>query len=94
MSIQVSGKYKEKLLDQLEKWPSAAFICVQASPWEHHFGRDNYLPVAELDATGIVKIAGEKDFLKLALALPVHQWDALPAFLLSSFTSYLDLMLD
>ena len=94
VSIQVSGKYKEKLLDQLEKWPSAAFICVQASPWEHHFGRDNYLPVAELDATGIVKIAGEKDFLKLALALPVHQWDALPAFLLSSFTSYLDLMLD
>ena len=94
VSIQVSGKYKEKLLDQLEKWPSAAFICVQASPWEHHFGRDNYLPVAELDATGIVKIAGEKDFLKLALALPVHQWDASPVFLLSSFTSYLDLMLD
>lgn len=94
VSIQVSGKYKKKLLEQLEKWPSGAFICVQASPWEHHFGRDNYLPLTELDAAGIGKISGEKDFLKLALALPVDQWAASPAFLLSSFTSYLDLMLD
>ena len=94
VSIQVSGKYKKKLLEQLEKWPSAAFICVQASPWEHHFGRDNYLPLAELDAAGIGKIAGEKNFLKLSLSLPVGQWAEAPAFLLSGFTSYLDLLLD
>jgi hypothetical protein len=94
IGIQVSGGFKEKLLQQIPAWPTDAYICVQASPWEHHFGRDNFLPLAELDVKEIEVIAGRQEFLKLAMALPVSQWESSPTFLLNGFTSYLDLLLD
>lgn len=94
ITIQVSGRFKEKLLQQVPAWPTDAYICVQASPWEHHFGRDNYLPLKEMDGPSIVAISGQQEFLKLALALPISQWESSPTFLLSGFTRYLNLLLD
>lgn len=94
VGIQVSGRFRQQLAEAVTKWPPGSHICVQASPWEHHFGSDNYLPVAGLSNAGINRILEKTDFLKLAMAIPVSQWEAVPAFLLNGFTSYLDLLVD
>jgi hypothetical protein len=94
VGIQVSGRFKQQLAKAINNWPEGSHICVQASPWEHHFGSDNYQPVDGLSTAAIMGILEKTDFLKLAVAIPVAQWEAVPAFLLNGFTGYLDLLED
>jgi hypothetical protein len=94
VGIQVSGRFKQQLAKAVSHWPAGSYICVHASPWEHHFGPDNYQPVARLSSATIKDILEKSDFLKLAMVIPVSQWEAVPAFLLNGFTSYLELLMD
>ncbi|ULQ50816.1 hypothetical protein [Flavihumibacter fluvii] len=94
VSIQVSGRFRQQLLDKVGEWPGNTHICVQASPWEHHFGQDNYLPITGMHREEILSIARERDFLKLSMAIPVSQWASSPTFLLNGFNNFLNLLLD
>ena len=61
----------------------SVYQCVNASPWEHHFEQDNYLPVEIAEPT-----AGA-DFIKVARRLPVTDWDKVPAYGLETLELYL-----
>jgi hypothetical protein len=92
-ALQVSGLFKEKLVKKIDIWPEGAYICVHASPWEHHFTPDNYVQVSTLNISDIYNLSGQQEFLKLALVIPLTQWEDAPAFLLKCFRSWMDLLL-
>jgi hypothetical protein len=91
-TLQVSGLFKEKLVKKIDQWPEDTYICVHASPWEHHLELDNYIPVSSLSRTEINYLLEQKDFIKLALVIPLGKWDDVPAFLLNCFRSWMNLV--
>jgi hypothetical protein len=93
VSLLVSGEVKNKVMLKMKQWPAGVFICVQASPWDHHFGTDNFLPVANLTAAEITAYAGGQDFLKLSLAVPLKPWNDAQALLYRGFENLLNLLL-
>lgn len=93
VSLQVSGRFKEMVVDRKGSWPGDTYVCVHPSPWEHHFGTDNFTPFKELSSEEFDEMLQQKDFLKLALSLPVSQWVEAPAFLQRSYRSWMDLLL-
>ncbi len=55
-------------------------VGVADSPWEHHFGPDNYCPAAELDEQTLMAMLADKPFVKLARQLPLSAHLQLGAF--------------
>lgn len=94
VNLQVSGPFKKRVLEGVADWPEELRICVHPSPWEHHYGPDNFAPVSGLGHSERLEIAGRTDFLKLSMAIPLTQWDAAPTFLLNGFSNYLKLLED
>ncbi|MBZ5859498.1 hypothetical protein [Flavihumibacter profundi] len=92
-SLQVSGDFSQVLLGKMALWPEGTHVCVHASPWEHHFGPDNYLPVIGMDPQKIISLATQGNFLKLSIVLPVSQWDSAQGFLFNGFSSWMKLLL-
>lgn len=94
VTIQVSGKFKDKVVKNIERSPQGTHLCVHPSPWEHHFGSDNYRLLAELQPTEFTRIAEINEYVKLALVLPVANYELAPSFLLKGFSSWMDLLKD
>jgi hypothetical protein len=92
-SLQVSGNYNQVILSQMAHWPEGSYVCVHASPWEHHFGPDNYQPVMGMDPQKIISLAAQVKFLKLSIVLPLSQWDSAQGFLFNGFGSWMKLLL-
>ena len=93
-TLQVAGVFKDKVVNNLESIPAATNICVHPSPWEHHFGPDNYRLVTELDAAQLQELLHKKEFLKLAMVLPIQSWETAPGFLMDAFRNWMDLLTD
>ena len=90
-TLLVSGIHKEAVLySNLMQWPDL-YICVQASPWEHHFEADNAQLISSLSAENYRSIC-KKEFLKLAFQLPVENWEKAPEFFLRSYTRWMQLL--
>jgi hypothetical protein len=82
-TLHLAGQYllqhKEALLANyglLYNQPSL-YLCVNTSPWEHHFEKDNYQLFNEvvLDAAAWEAFMDEREFVKLAFNLPLEEWD-------------------
>ena len=78
-TIQLEGQFLEhfreqiiKSLDELVK--SEIFICIGDDPWQYHFGKDNYTPLAHDHETFIVNCS----FLKLSKKTGLGEWQDLP----------------
>jgi hypothetical protein len=93
VAIQATGTFKGLLVKKQDRWPADTLVCVHATPWEHHFDSDNYMPVTAMDRGAWEEQLEQKDFLKLAVAIPVSGWDNAPAFLLRGFRSWMELLL-
>ena len=93
VSVQATGTFKDLLVKKQDQWPDGTLVCVHTTPWEHHFDKDNYVPVTDMDKGEWEGQLVQKDFLKLALAIPVSGWDDAPTFLLRGFRSWMELLL-
>lgn len=94
-TLQVSGHFKTIALPRLD----AAFsifskhhIGINTDPWQHHFGSDNYTPVAELPYEDFKKLLHKQAHVKLATKLPVEAWLQAETFLLENWKLYLDVL--
>jgi hypothetical protein len=61
-------------------------LCVNNDPWEHHFEKNNYIPVSELSIADFENSVREKSFIKLAKKIPLKKWDDAPSILFNYFS--------
>lgn len=96
-TLQLGGsywqQYRHSLLQKLEgvqeeNW----WVCVHRSPWEYHFGQDNYRPLQELQATNALATFADRPFFKLSRKLPLENYQELPAFCSRTFSSCVALL--
>jgi hypothetical protein len=69
--------FRKQILQSLEELVKMElFICVGATPWEYHYGADNYQPLA-IDHKKHIKSCS---FLKLSSKQSLENWEQLPEF--------------
>ncbi|HSU29064.1 MAG TPA: hypothetical protein VLJ68_11825 [Chitinophagaceae bacterium] len=95
MTLHLSGKYKKSYAPAIEKnythWKKQGFfICVNEDPWEHHFEKDNYVQVSQLDKLEFEKKVSHSPFLKLAVSLPIDKWNEAPESLYNQFKQLME----
>ncbi len=69
------AKLKEQIID--------TFICVNQTPWEYHYGPDNYLPLQEIN----LLLAQDLPFLKVSRKFALSHWHNLPMLALEFWTA-------
>ena len=74
------GKYANETKD----W----FIGVSTDPWQHHFEKSNYIPIANWNGATVTKLP----FLKLAKKIPLQEWDDIDQFLIVHFNRILSML--
>jgi hypothetical protein len=96
-TLHLSGNYKkrfeEKIITSLPSLISKGFFyCVNESPWEHDFETSNYLPLTAINKTSVEKSIRDKPFIKLAIKIPLHQWDDAPDLLFTYFREIIEML--
>ena len=78
-TLHISGEYLDIYMDQISQnlpkyLNNNIYICVNDSPWEYHYGNDNYvlLTVNNLD------LLKENKFLKLSKKYSLEEYKTLP----------------
>ena len=97
VTLQLSGPYKKMFEDELYKKLDLLkqenfFLCINENQWQHHFDKDNYIPVHGLSEIEFKQLTGQMPFIKLAVKFPVQQWNEMPAILERSFFVVLGLL--
>jgi hypothetical protein len=60
--------------------PGETYFCVNRTPWEYHFGEDNYRLLSELDEAAVKRHTEKAGFLKVAVRLELAEWRKLSEF--------------
>jgi hypothetical protein len=92
-TLHLQGKaYAEKagrLIKNLDRLNGKGyFICVNASPWEYHFGRDNYVPVEQ--RVPDLNPGDESAFIKLSRRLNLDDYLDIVTFGTETFRELMD----
>jgi hypothetical protein len=70
-------RFRQGLTDHIEGLADGhTFIGVGDTPWEYHFGKDNYAPLRPAHRAHL----GSCDFLKLSRKMELQEWQRLPEF--------------
>lgn len=96
-TLHLSGKYKVKYLQALEKnimvmQQSNLYLCVNTNEWEHHFESSNYVAAHTLSADTISAILSQRHFVKVAAKFSLTQWNEMEVVLQQSFADLLRLL--
>lgn len=78
--FQLYGKYGAETKD----W----FIGTGLDPWQHHFNKDNYIPIADWNGYSVTMLP----FLKLAKKIPLEEWDDIELFMVHNFNRLLAML--
>ena len=95
-TLHLSGKYKKKYEHMISlSYPvlkeQKVYCCVNDDQWEHHFAKENYSIINELQDTEFRKIISERSFIKLAKRISLEEWDNASQKLLSDFGLFIKL---
>ena len=67
------------------------YLCVNASPWEYHFGPDNYKPLEEISASAFaLNSMSQKSFIKISRRLELDDYKAIVSFGSETFRELMD----
>jgi len=95
-TLQLSGFYKSlfqpKIIEAYPQLAPAHFIGIGTDPWQHHFNKENYKPIAELTQKEMETFVTEHSFIKIATQFPLSSWPQADALLLQSWQTYLQLL--
>lgn len=83
ISLIISGIYKDAYSKAVEKlaYSDDWFICVNESPWHHHFEADNFLPAHLLSPNAV-----QQPFIKTGKYLLLENWNAAGDFFTDNFS--------
>ncbi len=98
-TLHLSGKYlesrREALLSNLEPLRSSqAYVCVHETPWEYHYGSDNYKSVKQLNSQELTHLISTKPFVKISHCWSLEQYGEIPKLVSSVFHQMLDLTIN
>lgn len=83
------SSYREKLINSKDKLLSKElFVCVNSSPWEYHYGKDNYSRLNN-ESFNYVK---KHNFLKLSSHFPLDDIDNLPRLATEYLRFYMEIL--
>ncbi len=95
ITLLLSGSYGEKYAASVEQYFSSLsqdkndwFICVNEDAWQHHFRKDNYIPVGEWEGKPFASLP----FIKLAKKISLQHWDMLPVFFEENYSEILKML--
>jgi hypothetical protein len=96
ITLHLSGQYKKKYEQMISSsYPvlkeQGIYCCVNDDPWEHHFEKENYILVNELQEAEFRKIIPERSFIKLAKRISLEEWDNASQKLLTDFRLFIKL---
>lgn len=95
-TLHLSGLYKEQFAPKIEAvFPTFSnhHISINTDPWQHHFEQGNYAPVAQMEYGHFKKLLHGQAHVKLAVKLPVKEWQQAETFLYENWKAYLDVLL-
>jgi len=80
MTLHLKGNYREHfrthLTAALPRMAENGFmVCISEDEWEHHFGVDNYIPLASLEEGLWEDLYNARTFTKLAVKWSVEDWN-------------------
>ena len=85
--------YRKVILNHIEKIKSQNFyVCVNSTPWEYHFGEDNYQYTPDLNDDTLRNIVEKGDFIKLSKKISLRQWPEVPDFTISTFHQFMEIL--
>lgn len=95
-SLHLQGKslafYRSALMHKLITHKSSGlYICVNSTPWEYHYGPDNYQLLENLSAEKISQLL-QQDFCKISRKTGLENYAELPSFALDCAQEYLGLL--
>lgn len=95
-SLQLQGKslatYRSALSHKLITYKSSGlYMCVNSTPWEYHYGNDNYQLLESLSKEKISQLL-EQDFCKISRKTDLRNYAELPSFALNCAREYLGLL--
>jgi hypothetical protein len=90
VALHLSGDYKKNREGKLiASYPILAAegyaVCVHESPWQHHFGSDNYAPIDSFKESEFTELIYKKNFIKIAAKVQLDEWDNASNRLLAFF---------
>lgn len=93
ITLQLSGKFFNQykaVLSQFikDKQNGEYFICVNASPWEHHFEASNYKSFNAIASEEMF----EKKFIKIAARLPLDKWNDADTFFRKQYREFIEML--
>ena len=96
-TLHLSGYYKKTFEEKIIASSSLLskrgfFYCINDDQWEHDFEAGNYLPITEKHINDFEKTIREKSFIKLAVQLPLHQWDDATDILFNYFKQIVEML--
>ena len=75
------------VLSLQNSWPET-YICVNKTPWEYHYGKDNYMLLHTFNEHEIAELL-EKDFVKISRKTELDSYQLIPEFALRCFHDFL-----
>ncbi|MBK9732712.1 MAG: hypothetical protein IPO83_15770 [Chitinophagaceae bacterium] len=85
--VRESVVRQSNILSKKEAW-----ICINESPWIHHFEKDNYQKIKKFsrnEMSSMMKVAG---FVKIARKIPITRINQLQRFTVENFILYADIL--
>lgn len=81
-------KFRNNLLSNLPTLKEDIFFCIAPTPWEYHYGSDNYVVMNEIPEQKLEQLIATKDFIKISRKLPLEQYDQLADFSVNTFAIF------
>lgn len=77
--------FRSNLMRNLPHVDKDVFFCIASTPWEYHYGTDNYMLVKEVPLERLNELITSKTFIKISRKLPLEQYDQLAEFSAETF---------
>lgn len=86
ITLHLSGEHLQQNRDVLQKAInknifSDWFIAIGENQWDHHFEKDNYIPLDAFDFN-----TAQFSYFKMAKKIPLGEWDKIGSFFIGNFT--------
>ncbi len=99
ITLHLSGQHKElyakKIIAAYPLLKKNGFSCNAGSEqWEHHFKKDNYVPLTKMKKKEFQSFILQGTFLKLANKIPLKKWDKASVILYRYFKQLLEMLVD
>jgi len=75
-TLHLGGEHKREV--SIEDLPNNSYFCINESPWEYHFKKDNYVEKKELTEERIKNHTSKRSFIKISRRIPLEELEAMP----------------